>query len=107
MRGEGATHAWAEAFIPGYGWLGIDPTNNSLVGDRHVRLAFGRSFADCTPVKGTYRGTGEHTLNVSVRIESGSSPVAPPVFSTAFRKEEPTSNSYRKFLEFQQQQQQQ
>ena len=28
MRGEGATHAWVEAFIPNYGWAGIDPTNN-------------------------------------------------------------------------------
>jgi len=107
MRGEGATHAWAEAFIPGCGWLGIDPTNNSIVSDRHVRLAFGRSFADCTPVKGTYRGTGEHTLNVSVRIESGPTGSAPPVYSTEVRREEPSSNSYRKFLEFQQQQQQQ
>jgi len=57
MRGEGATHAWVEAFIPFYGWLGIDPTNNCLVNDNHVRLAVGRNFSDCSPVKGTYRGT--------------------------------------------------
>jgi transglutaminase-like putative cysteine protease len=104
MRGEGATHAWVEAFIPGYGWLGIDPTNNSIVNERHVRLAFGRSFADCTPVKGTFKGSVEHTLSVSVRIENGSSDGPAPVFSTTVRKEEPSSNSYRKYLEFQQQQ---
>ncbi len=57
MRGEGATHAWVEAYIPFYGWLGIDPTNNCIVNDTHVRLAIGRSFSDCSPVKGTYRGT--------------------------------------------------
>ena len=104
MRGEGATHAWVEAFIPGYGWLGIDPTNNSIVNERHVRLAFGRSFADCTPVKGTFKGSVEHTLSVSVRIENGSSDGPAPIFSTTVRKEEPSSNSYRKYLEFQQQQ---
>ncbi|MDQ6889758.1 MAG: transglutaminase family protein, partial [Bacteroidota bacterium] len=65
MRGEGATHAWVEAYIPNYGWLGLDPTNNCIVNDQHVRLATGRNFADCTPVKGTYKGSGEHTLEVS------------------------------------------
>ena len=50
LRGEGATHAWVEAYIPFYGWLGLDPTNNCIVSDRHVRLAIGRNFSDCTPV---------------------------------------------------------
>jgi transglutaminase-like putative cysteine protease len=104
MRGVGATHAWVEAYIPGHGWLGIDPTNNSIVNEQHVRLAFGRSFADCTPVKGTYKGSSEHTLNVSVRIENDSTGKSVPVFTTTFRKEEPSSNSYRRYLEFQQQQ---
>ena len=71
MRGEGATHAWVEAYIPNYGWIGLDPTNNCVVNDRHVRLATGRNFTDCTPVKGTYKGSGEHTLEVSVEIKNG------------------------------------
>ncbi len=107
LRGEGATHAWVESYIPSFGWLGVDPTNNSLVNERHVRLAFGRSFADCTPVKGTYKGSSQHTLQVSVRIEDGSWVDPRPSFSTTVRGEEPSANSYRKFLEFQQQQQQQ
>ena len=45
MRGEGATHAWVEAYIPFFGWLGLDPTNNCIVSDRHVRLAIGRNFS--------------------------------------------------------------
>ena len=53
LRGEGATHAWVEAYIPFYGWLGLDPTNNCIVNDFHVRLAIGRSFSDCSPVRGT------------------------------------------------------
>jgi transglutaminase-like putative cysteine protease len=68
MRGEGATHAWVEAYIPYYGWLGIDPTNNCLVNDTHVRLAVGKNFSDCSPVKGTYRGTSGHTMEVSVSV---------------------------------------
>ena len=45
MRGEGATHAWVEAYIPFYGWLGLDPTNNCMVNDLHVRLATGGILA--------------------------------------------------------------
>lgn len=68
MRGEGATHAWVEAYLPFYGWLGLDPTNNCLVNETHVRLAVGKNFSDCSPVKGTYRGTASHTLEVSVVV---------------------------------------
>lgn len=110
LRGEGATHAWVEAYIPFHGWLGLDPTNNCIAGERHVRLAIGRSFTDCTPVKGTYKGSSEHTLEVSVTIENGS-PVKEdattiPVFT--YQVHNPgnpsTDNSYRKFMEMQQQQ---
>ena len=69
MRGEGATHAWAEAYLPGLGWTGFDPTNNCLAKENHVRLAIGRNFSDCSPVKGTYRGTSDHTLEVAVLVE--------------------------------------
>ena len=48
----------------GYRWLGLDPTNNCVVNETHVRLAVGKNFSDCSPVKGTYRGTSEHTLEV-------------------------------------------
>lgn len=74
MRGEGATHAWVEVYLPDYGWLGIDPTNNCMVNDTHVRLAVGKDFQDCSPVKGTYRGGAEHHLHVSVTVsyEDGS-----------------------------------
>lgn len=68
MRGEGATHAWVEAYLPFYGWLGFDPTNNCIANEKHVRLAVGRNFSDCSPVKGTYRGSAEHTLEVMVSV---------------------------------------
>jgi len=112
MRGEGATHAWVEAFIPGYGWLGIDPTNNCLVNDQHVRLAVGRNFMDCTPVKGTYKGSGEHTLEVSVEIKNGTIKKSNekqelPKFSYEAKNPGEPINSYRYYLEVQQKQQQQ
>ncbi len=108
LRGEGATHAWVEAYIPFHGWLGFDPTNNCIASDRHVRLAVGRSFTDCTPVKGTYKGSSEHTLEVSVTIENGSPKnenfVEPPVFSYHVHNPGVPDNSYRRFMEMQQQQ---
>jgi transglutaminase-like putative cysteine protease len=68
MRGEGATHAWVEAWIPGYGWAGIDPTNNVWVTNNHVKLAVGRNFADCSPVKGSFKGPAVQKLSVYVSI---------------------------------------
>jgi transglutaminase-like putative cysteine protease len=68
MRGEGATHAWVEAYIPQKGWCGIDPTNNTWVGETHVKLAVGRNFKDCTPVKGTFKGATRQYLFVYVSV---------------------------------------
>ena len=68
MRGEGATHAWVEAYIPGYGWAGIDPTNNVWAANHHVKLAVGRSFENCTPVKGTFKGPARQSLSVYVSV---------------------------------------
>jgi transglutaminase-like putative cysteine protease len=113
LRGEGATHAWVDAYIPYHGWIGLDPTNNCIVSDRHVRLAVGRNFSDCTPVKGTYKGSSEHTLEVSVSIENGTvnsidePQERAPYFTYQVRNEQPVTNSYRRYLEMQQQQQQQ
>jgi len=112
LRGEGATHAWAEVCVPFYGWIGLDPTNNCIANDRHVRLAIGRHFTDCTPVKGTYKGSSEHTLEVSVSIENGQlkkdeeEKRMTPVFSYKTKNAAHQTNSYRRFLEMQQQQQQ-
>ena len=107
MRGEGATHAWVEAYIPFYGWLGLDPTNNCIVNETHVRLAEGKNFSDCSPVKGTYRGTSNHTLEVSVSVSYEDGQTSSPE-SEIFYSEPPTTsvyrNSFRKHQEMQQQQ---
>jgi transglutaminase-like putative cysteine protease len=68
MRGEGATHAWVDAWLPGYGWAGIDPTNNIWVTNNHVKLAVGRNFYDCSPVKGAFKGPAKQRLSVYVSV---------------------------------------
>jgi transglutaminase-like putative cysteine protease len=75
LRGEGATHAWVEAWLPGYGWIGNDPTNNVWVTSHHVKLAVGRNFNDCSPVKGTFKGPARQSLSVFVEVsyEDGNS----------------------------------
>lgn len=114
MRGEGATHAWVEAYIPSYGWLGLDPTNNCMVNDLHVRLAVGRSFSDCSPVKGTYKGTSNHRLEVGVSVsyEDGNTQddhatVLQPHPVTNNGQQGDDNNSWRRYMEMIQQQQQQ
>src|SRR5450432_1051621 len=69
LRGEGATHAWVEAWIPRFGWAGIDPTNNVWVTNTHVKLAVGRDFADCSPVKGAFKGPANQHLSVFVSVD--------------------------------------
>ena len=72
-RGEGrstgeATHAWVEAYLPDLGWVGFDPTNNTVTDERHVRVAIGRDYADVPPTRGVFRGKAESELAVTVRI---------------------------------------
>lgn len=65
---EQASHAWVEAYIPGVGWQGIDPTNNNMIDWRYVKLCHGRDYTDIVPVKGIYRGSSGQTLQVSVDV---------------------------------------
>ena len=107
IRGEGATHAWIEAYIPNNGWVGFDPTNNTLVTDQHVRLAVGRNFSDCSPVKGTYKGLPEHILEVGVSVsyENGRTSEEPATILTPQPvKNGMEHNSYRRYMEMMQQQ---
>jgi transglutaminase-like putative cysteine protease len=109
MRGEGATHAWVEAYIPSCGWLGLDPTNNLYVNDLHIRLAVGRNFSDCSPVRGSYKGISDHSLEVGVSVayEDGrTTEDSSTVLTPQPAKSPDQQNSYQKYLEMQQQQQQ-
>ncbi len=54
--GADASHAWAEAYLGPHGWVGIDPTNDTWIGDHFVRIATGRDYRDVSPVRGVYVG---------------------------------------------------
>ncbi len=63
-----ATHAWVEAYLPPMGWVGFDPTNCLVAGDRHIRTAIGRDYADVPPTRGIFRGHTASDLSVAVRV---------------------------------------
>jgi transglutaminase-like putative cysteine protease len=63
-----ATHAWVEALVPQLGWVGFDPTNWLVAGDRHIRTAIGRDYADVPPTHGIFRGRANSELTVAVRV---------------------------------------
>ena len=67
-----ASHAWIEAYVPGYGWAGYDPTHDRLADERYIRVAGGRDYADIRPVSGTYRGPSTKELRVEVQVRTAS-----------------------------------
>jgi transglutaminase-like putative cysteine protease len=71
---DGATHAWVEAFLPGLAWVAFDPANNLVGGERHIRVAIGRDYADVPPTRGVYKGEAESGLSVSVTVSSANAP---------------------------------
>ncbi len=69
---QGASHAWAEFWLPEIGWTGFDPTNNSVVDHRHIRIARGRDYSDVAPTRGVLLGGGDADLEISVTIREAS-----------------------------------
>jgi transglutaminase-like putative cysteine protease len=63
-----ATHAWVEALLPHLGWVGFDPTNALVAGNRHIRTALGRDYADVPPTKGIFLGRTASDLYVAVQV---------------------------------------
>jgi len=66
--GADASHAWDEAYLPGSGWMGFDPTNGTMVGQSYVKVGHGRDYDDVPPVKGLRRGGGTEKLRVAVSV---------------------------------------
>ena len=53
-RAEGSLHAWTEVFLPGAGWVGLDPTNGIFCNDKFIAAAVGLRPADITPISGSF-----------------------------------------------------
>lgn len=64
----GTTHAWVAVYVPGAGWLEIDPTNGLFAGDSLVRVAVARDPAQVAPLSGTFEGTREDYLGMDVVV---------------------------------------
>ena len=64
----GATHAWAEVFLPGVGWKGFDPTTGLVVGTDHIAVAVARLPESVPPVSGSFIGPPGSTLDVGVWV---------------------------------------
>jgi transglutaminase-like putative cysteine protease len=75
---EEASHAWIEAFVPGYGWAGYDPTHDRAADERYIKIASGRDYGDIRPVSGTYRGGKTRSLKVDVRVRQAAEAAGTP-----------------------------
>jgi transglutaminase-like putative cysteine protease len=67
--GADVSHAWVSLFVPGNGWIDLDPTNNVMPSLEHITLGWGRDFSDITPLRGVINGGGVQTLEVKVTVE--------------------------------------
>ena len=107
-----ATHAWVEVFLPSLRWIGFDPTNNTLAGERHVVAAVGRDYGDVPPSRGVYKGEADSDLAVAVSVRQARSAAAEPEFlrmsrasSSSAAHRRPPGKGFDQQLQQQQQQQ--
>ncbi|MGE8500469.1 MAG: transglutaminase family protein [Pseudomonas sp.] len=68
LIGADASHAWLSVYCPRQGWVDFDPTNNMLPALEHITLAWGRDFADVSPLRGVILGGGSHDPDVQVTV---------------------------------------
>ena len=74
---ESHSHAWVESWLPGIGWVGVDPTNDCQIDEHFVKIAVGRDFTDVPPNKGVSRGSADQSI--SVRVETRTLERLPPL----------------------------
>ena len=70
LIGADASHAWFAVYIPGFGWVDFDPTNNKIPENQHIVVGWGRDYYDVPPLKGVVYSSGSSKLSVSVDIKS-------------------------------------
>ncbi|MGH1368239.1 MAG: transglutaminase family protein [Maritimibacter sp.] len=64
-----ASHAWAEAYVEGLGWVGFDVSNGVSPDEKYVRIAVGRDARDAAPIEGLRMGMADETLMVSLQVQ--------------------------------------
>lgn len=69
LVGASESHAWVEVYLPGGFWWPLDPTNHTVAGERHVKVAAGRDYHDCTPTRGVFKGTTSDELKALVTMQ--------------------------------------
>ncbi len=74
MLGAGSTHAWAEVFVPGAGWITFDPTNRSVGNFNLIPVAVGRDIHQVMPVAGSFIGASSAFLAMTVEVQVGAGP---------------------------------
>lgn len=62
--------------MPELGWVGFDPTNNLMAGDRHIRVAVGRDYADVPPTRGVFKGNSAARSELAVAVSVGPAKLA-------------------------------
>jgi transglutaminase-like putative cysteine protease len=99
LIGADASHAWASVYLPELadsacgGWLDLDPTNDrwgfGTPGEDYVIVAWGRDFADVSPLRGVLQGGQSHTLKVGVSVMPAAEPAQHPTEHELDRTPEP------------------
>jgi transglutaminase-like putative cysteine protease len=73
LIGTDASHAWFSVFIPQFGWIDFDPTNDQIPKNQHIVVAYGRDYYDVPPLKGVIYSTGSSTMDVAVDLRPAKS----------------------------------
>jgi uncharacterized protein (DUF2126 family)/transglutaminase-like putative cysteine protease len=85
-RAQSSLHAWVDVFLPGAGWVGIDPTNGTFCDHRFIPTAVGTRMADIAPIQGSYfgehHGEFDSHLDLSLLVEKDMAKIAQQVEKT-------------------------
>ena len=69
LFGADASHAWFSIYIPNFGWVDFDPTNNKIPNEEYITLGYGRDYLDISPLKGVVQSSGNSLLSVKVNVQ--------------------------------------
>jgi len=68
IRGAGTTHAWADIYVPGPGWIAYDPTNGTIDSSDLIRVAVTRDISQAIPLAGNFFGASDSYLGMTVDV---------------------------------------